>query len=192
MLNPLRWTMLTWFALCLWLYGAIPLNIPPSVTYTVNPVTGDLEQPISYDTLQDYPFPIGWPLHYVEPDDPALWTTPISFTGLPIAPGPSRVSYVAAAVNFLLIVVTLTCLVFLLQSYFQSFSTPSLLLFPALLSAYILGARLVAQGIGFNAYWYYATAIYFSPILIAVLHAFGLLPFKRSSAKQVAAFHANG
>jgi hypothetical protein len=191
-LNPLRWTLLTWFALLLWLYGAIPLNIPPSVTYTVNPATGDLEQPTTYATLKDYPFPIGWPLHYVEPDDPALWTTPIPVNGLPITPGPSRVSYVAAAVNACLIVTTLACLVFLLQRYFPRFSMLSLLLLPALLAVYILGARVVAQGIGYNAYWYYESAIYFSPLLITVLYAFDLLPLKQFHAQLATSPPADG
>ncbi|MDA8746145.1 hypothetical protein N9N28_16085 [Rubripirellula amarantea] len=173
MLNPIRWTMLTWFAALLWLYGAIPMNIPPSVTYTQDAVTGQLGQPTTYDKLEDYPFPIGWPLHYVEPDDPALWNKPIPFTGLPIAPGPSRVSYTAVAVNAFLIVATLASLVFLLQTYLPRFSVLSLLLLPALVSLYILGARIIARGIGYNAYWYYESAIYFSPLLLLVFHSLG-------------------
>ena len=78
--HPKRWTALTWAALAFWAWEPVVLNYPPSVTYEVDEITGELSSPTHYESLAELDVPVGWPFHYVRPSY-------LSAVPGPVAPG---------------------------------------------------------------------------------------------------------
>jgi hypothetical protein len=163
--HPVRWTALTWLALLLWAWHPVPLNFPPSASYKVDPITGELSEPTRYRSLSELPFPIGWPLYYVRPsylDSPSLPPMPV---GAPLPPpAPSTVHPFAMAMNLALIVTALSALIYFLQKIAYQFSLLLLLGVMAAFPLYFAMGRVVAMIAGYNAVWWYTIAVYFSPI----------------------------
>jgi len=176
LLNPLRWTALTWIAVVTWLWAAYPSNYPPSVSYTVDEVTGELTDPTHYSSLSEYPFSVGWPFQYVVPDDPTTPMTPVP-TGAPAPPrGPSKVSVLAMIANAILILSAIASLVVLLQTYFPRFSLRLFLMLPLLYPLHLAIARAIGMLGGFRAVERYFNAVYFLPIPLCLLLVFSGTP----------------
>ena len=173
--NPLRWTALTWLAVCVWCWGAIPLNYPPSVSYELDS-SGKLSNPTHYTDLSEYPFPVGWPFHYVEPDDPIQSMVP-AVVGTPSPlPGPSSISILALFANSILVLSAIASLIVLLQAFIPRFSLRLILVLPFLYPVYFLGARVVGLIAGYNAVEWYVNGVYFSPTLVCLAIAFFRFP----------------
>ena len=166
--HPKRWTALTWLAVLLWAWIAFLKNYPPSVSYTVDSVTGEFSNPTHYKSLSEYPFPVGWPLHYVTPS--YLFTPlPVMPAGSPYPPpAPSRISPFAMVANFVLTVTTIFALVYLLQRFMLRFSLLTLFKVTLALALYWSSARLIATFAGHNAAGWYFDAVYLSPIAAVV------------------------
>jgi hypothetical protein len=174
--NPLRWTALTWIAVFAWSWGSLPQNYPPSVSYEVDAATGDLTNPTRYSSLSEYPFPVGWPFHYVEPDDPTRAMTPV-LAGTPIPPpGPSSISVLAMVANGILILASIAALIVLSQAFFPRFSLRLFLMLPLLYPAYLGVARVIGMLGGYTAVEWFSNGIYFSPILLYLSIAFFHMP----------------
>jgi len=172
---PTRWTALTWLAVLLWAWHPFTLNFPPSESYAVDSVTGELSQPTRYHSLSELPFPVGWPLYYVKPS----YLTPPAvvswIAGAPIPPpGPSSVHPFAMVTNLLLVVIAITSLVYFLQR--TTFRFTLLLLF-AVVSAvplYFALGRFITMFAGYEAARWYSIAVYFSPIPAALAIKFSI------------------
>lgn len=168
--HPKRWTALTWLVVILWAFYAFPLNYPSFVSYTEDPVTGRFSVPHHYRSLAEIPFPIGWPIHYVRPSylsAPRLG--PVTPVGTPPPPpAPSRVSPLAMAADSILIISALVSLVYLSQRLLIRYSVLAFLALMAAYPLYITLGRLVVTFAGDNARSWYAIAVYFSPIPVAL------------------------
>ena len=174
--HPKQWTAVTWLAVLLWTWTAFLGNYPSFVWYSVNPATGELSEPIRAKSLSEIPYPIGWPLHYVEPSD---FSTPLPavLVGSPAPPPiPSAVSLLAMVANLLLIVIAVFALVYLLQRIKYRFSLLFLFVVMSSYPLYFTLERLVVIISGYNAHAWYATAIYFSPIVVALADRYSLYP----------------
>jgi hypothetical protein len=161
--NPVTWTAITWVAVLAWLWGPISLNCGLSVSYEVN-WAENLPEPTHYKSMAEYPFPVGWPFHYVEPDDPWKTAGPQLATALPPVPGPSSVSRPTFCLNLILIFGATTALVMLSQRLLPRFSLSVLLCLPLAYGFYFFGARLTGFLAGLTAIQWYSNAIYFLPI----------------------------
>ena len=165
--NPLRWTALTWLAVFVWSWGAFPLNFPPSVSYELDSA-GNYVNADHYSKLSEYPFPVGWPFHYVEPDDPMKRMAPV-VVGAPLPiPGPSNVSFLAMFANALLILAAISALIVLLQAFIPKFSLRLFLALPLLYPVHFAGARLTGIIVGNDFISWYTNGIYFLPVFIYV------------------------
>jgi hypothetical protein len=174
--HPKRWTPLTWLAILLWAWEALPHNYPPSVSYKVDSVTGKLSDPTHYKSLSEIPFPVGWPIHYVTP---SYLFTPLQplLAGSPVPPpAPSKVSLFAMAANFVLIVIAISALVYLLQKYLYQYSLLFVLLLMLIVPFYFTMGRLVVLLAGYNAGKWYHIAVYFSPIAVALAARYSVCP----------------
>ena len=182
--NPLRWSALTWFVVIVWCFAAIPLNLPPTESYRIDPITGELGKPIYYSSLSDYSFPVGWPFHYVEPDDPmkGLAAIPVG-TPLP-PPGPAAVSVMAMLANAIVILAAIAALIVLLQAFLPRFSLRWLLVAPLLFPAYWGGARLAGMVGGSTAVTWFSILVYFSPILLLLSIVLFQKPVSLPAAEQ--------
>ena len=183
-LLPVRWTALTWLAVLVWCWGALPPNYPPSVSYRVDRDTGGMTEPTHYASLSEYPFPVGWPFHYVVPDDPTKSVAPM-IAGVPLPmPGPSRVSVLAMVANATLILATIAALIVLSQAFFPQFSLGSLLALPLLYPVYLGVARVIGMVGGHTAVEWYVEGVYFSPIFLYVSIVFFNMPVRFPLASQ--------
>ncbi len=170
MIAPLRWPVLTWFGLLLWLGFALFMNYPPPVVITSYTSAGPVENSERFATFENYPDPIGWPFRYLKPDPVVLWAPP---TGLQADPDTSNFCVQTALLNIFLVSVVLASLALTLLTCLPRFTVRSLLLLPVMIGSFLLCSRLIERGIGPDANWYFGTAIYFSPILYAFLHLCG-------------------
>ena len=191
--HPLCWTVATWLAVLLWLWYPLPLNIPPTETYTIDSFTGEWSGPTRYESLSELPFPVGWPLRYVRPSDyDAMLAEPLMF-GEPLPElGPTTVHPWMLIANLVLILVAISALVYTLQSIHQRTSWRVLAGLFAFVPSYILLGRLVAAVGGYDVAVWYSVAVYFSPVLFALGVRFRLLsrlpavtfPFQRPSIRR--------
>ena len=174
--HPKRWTPLTWLAVLLWAWEPLVLNYPPSVSYKVDSVTGELSDPTHYASLSEIPFPVGWPLHYVTPSYIST-PAPARLVGTPLPPpAPSNVSLLAMVGNLVLIVMTISALVYLLQKYRYQYSLLFVLLLMPVIPLYFSLGRLVVFLAGYNAGRWYSIAVYFSPIAVALAAKYSICP----------------
>jgi len=175
--HPKRWTALTWLAVLLWTWHAFSLNYPPSVSYTVDSVSGDFSEPTHYKSLAELPFPVGWPLHYVTPSYLARPVAPVMPVGTPPPPpAPSAVSPFAMVANFLLIATTISALVYLLQKTKYRFSLLFLCGVMSAIPLYFILGRLVVMLAGYDAGRWYTVAVYFSPVAAALAVRYSVFP----------------
>lgn len=175
--NPVRWTVLTWLALLLWAWHPVPLNFPPSESYTVDPTTGEFSMQTRYRTLSEIPFPVGWPLYYVRPSHLDSSLAPVMLVGAPLPPPlPSTVHPFAMAVNLILIVTAISALVYFLQKTTYRFSLLLLLGVMAAFPLYFAIGRFLSMVAGYNTVWWYTIVVYFSPIPAAFAVRFSLYP----------------
>lgn len=176
-LHPKRWTALTWLAVVLWAWRPFALNFPPSESYTVNPVTGALSDPIQYDSLSELPFPVGWPLYYVKPSYLNAPAAPVAPVGTPMPlPPPSTVHPFAMVVNLTLVVTAISSLVYFLQTIRYRYSLLFLLGVMAAVPLYFGLGRLTALLAGHEATQWYSIAVYFSPVPAALAVRFAIFP----------------
>lgn len=174
-INPLAWTAITWVAMLAWLWGPVSLNYPPSASYGVDG-SGNLTESTHYKSMSEYPFPVGWPFHYVEPDDPWKTAGPQLATAPPLVPGPSSVSKPTFCLNLILIFGATTALITLSQRLLPRFSLWVFLSLPLAYGFYFLGARLTGFFAGLTAIEWYSNAIYFLPIVFYVSIKFFRIP----------------
>lgn len=175
--HPKRWTALTWLAVLLWAWRPFTLNFPPSESYTVDPVTGELSEATKYQTLSELPFPVGWPLYYVKPS----WLTAAVAPALPVGaptppPAPSTVHPLAMVANFVLVVIAIGTLVYFLQKTVYRFSLLFLLGTMVAVPLYSGLGRLIAMVAGHDAVRWYSIAVYFSPVPAALAVRFAVVP----------------
>jgi hypothetical protein len=138
----------------------------------VDPNTGELSESTRYRRLADIPFPVGWPVNYVRPNDPPMaW-----LRTLPPRRVPSHVSPAAMIANFVLIVSAIAALVYVLQKTRYRFSLLFLIGSMSAYPLYIGIARLVSLLGGYRAVEWYSIAVYFSPIPIAIAVRWSLFP----------------
>lgn len=113
---PHRWTLLTWLAVLIWAWQGVVFNVPAFESRSVDPTAGAWSDPIRYQSLTELPYPVGWPLAYVRPDDlSAALATPLPVGAPPPVPGPSTVHPLALATNVVLIAGAIAALVYCLQ-----------------------------------------------------------------------------
>jgi len=137
-------------------------------------ITGELSDPIHYKSLSEYPFPLGWPLHYVTPSYFAT-PRPVTPAGAPLPPpAPSVVSPFAMVANFLLVVIAMSALIYCLQTTMPRYSLLTLLILTAAVPLNFAFGRLTMMLFGSNAVRWYGVTIYFSPIAAAVALKYSL------------------
>lgn len=155
---------MTWVAVLIWAWCGFASNYPPSESYAVDAVTGQLSDPTRYESLSEIPFPVGWPLRYVTPS--YLFTPPpvILAATPPPPPAPSRVFLSVLVVNVLLIVLAIAALVYLLQRFMFQFSLLTLFILMSAFPIYLALGKLVGIAAGYELMRWYPVAVYFSPI----------------------------
>lgn len=175
-LHPKRWTVLTWLAVLLWAWQPVIRNFPPSESYSVDPVSGELSGPTRYRRLSELPFPVGWPLYYVKPSYLAAPAVPIP-AGTPMPPpAPSSVHPFAIVANFVLVVVAMSSLVYFLQKTRYRYSLLFMFAVMTAVPLYFALGPLIAMLFGREAAGWYPLAVYFSPILAALAVTFSIYP----------------
>ena len=175
-LHPKRWTVLTWLAIALWAWKPIVLNYPPSVSYSKDPATGKYSVPTHYNGLSEFKFPWGWPLYYVKPSYLTAPAVPM-LAGTPVPPPvPSSVHPFALVTNLILVVITISSLVYILQKTRFRFSLLFLFAVMTAVPLYFALGRFIAMLAGYDAAGWYQIAIYFSPIPAALAVKFSIFP----------------
>jgi len=174
---PKRWTALTWLAVLFWIWHPVVRNFPPSESYAVDPITGELSGPTRYQSLSELPIPVGWPLYYVRPSYLSIPLSPIVPVGAPMpSPAPSTVHPFAFLANVLLVAVAIGAIIYILQKSMYRFSLSFLLGVMVVLPLYFGLARLVEMVAGYGAVQWYVVAVYFLPVPAALVVKFSLFP----------------
>lgn len=168
-MHPKRWTAITWLGIFLWLWGPSVLNLVPSV-YSIKNDAGEWEE-TTIANLSDLPFAIGWPFHYVVPNDPFPPSVPVRVGVALPAPGPADVYYGFFATNILLIALATAALVYCLQTLFPRFTLRTVFAVTLIVALYFGLLPHVTRTIGFVAGSLVVDGLYFSPIVgvIAIL-----------------------
>lgn len=175
--HPRRWTGLTWLAILLWTWEPAVLNYPPSKSYTIDPETGERSAPTQFRSLSEIPFPVGWPMHYVRPSSLApVW--PVG--ALPAPPVPSEVRPSVLVANLLIVAATVCALIYLLQRFLSQFSLGTLFQVSLTFAALWWAPGLVSRLVGYRVAQWYSDALYFMPLLAAVVVRFEFVPRLRS------------
>jgi hypothetical protein len=168
---------LTWLAVLLWAWRPFTLNFPPSESYTLDPVTGELSEATRYQSLSELPFPVGWPLHCVKPSYLTSAALPVMPVGAPMPPqAPSTVRPFAMIANLVLVVIAIGTLVYFLQKTVYRFSLLFLFGAMAAVSLYFGLGRIIAMVAGHHAVRWYSIAVYFSPVPAALAVRFAVFP----------------
>jgi hypothetical protein len=160
-MHPKRWTAITWLGIFLWLWGPISLNRLPASYWTEN--AGQWEQTV-ISSPSEMPFPIGWPLHYVVPDDPSSSIVPQRVGAVIPPPGPAWISYVSLAINLFLIAAATAAMVYCSQTLIPKFSLKAIFVITLLVALDFGVLPRVAQLFGVQVSRFLSDAIYFLPI----------------------------
>ncbi len=145
------------------------MNLVPSI-YAIENDAGEWEK-TTIANLSELPFAIGWPFHYIVPDDPFITSVPMPVgTALP-PPGPAEVYYGFLAINIFLIALATAALVFCLQTLFPRFTLRTVFAVTLIVALYFGLMPHVTRSIGFIAGSLIVDGLYFSPIVgvIAIL-----------------------
>lgn len=169
---PHRWTLLTWLAVLIWAWQGVVFNVPAFESRSVDPATGAWLDPIRYQSLTELPYPVGWPLAYVRPDDlSAALTKPWPVGAPPPVPGPSTVHPLALVTNVVLIAGAIAALVYCLQKSAYRYGMGTMAAVLSAVPLYYIGGRLA--GLISAAQWWPAT-VFFSPVPLAIALRVGL------------------
>lgn len=161
-LNPRFWTALSWLGVFLWLWGPFWVNYIqlPTESYFQDS-EGRLTVSETYTSISEIPFRWGWPFSYIVPD-----TAGMLAGGVPL---PTAALWHMLGVNIFFILLTTLALVYCSQKLLPRFSIIAVLIVTTAFALYFGLAPLVVRLVGFDRASYFVDALYFGPILGAIV-----------------------
>jgi hypothetical protein len=188
--SPLRWTILTWSGVILFVLSAAFLNTIPTRVSMFDKTTGKMQPPIQIETYKDLPIPCGWPLYYVIPANFAANNAVVLIKGKLTVTGAASLSYGRLAANVFMILANVVCFVYLSQNFLRRYTILFALGLPAIFAVLIVAIKTLGSS-SIDAAWLLVLIVFFFPAIATI--AFGAFKtIKRHRGNASAPSHASG